>query len=443
MGAHAPGSAVKIGGRRFAFVRMLSSGLTMQALVSIGSFVVGLILIRRTKDAEYGYYVLVTNALLLLATLQIAFIQPPLVTRLARLDAAGRAAFVGGLYRNLRRIWPSLTLATAVVALLLRVFQVIGNHMLLLVLAAGGALLATLYREFFRVVLLAYRRPHSVLAADAVYVALLVCGAWLASLGTLAAALAALTLGLSALVGGRLCSGSLWRFEPWNIGGSRGVLAEIAPLALWSTGGAAVHWLFSQGYSYVVAGTLDVTAVAAIAAMRLLVMPVNLLSTGLGSIMLPAISAWLNTESARKVFGRQIMFSLGLASLALGYFGLVWWLRDPIFIHVLKRHSPSFDVLLLLWSAVALLMLFRDQLIYLLVVRGRFRPLAGLTLMSAVLALVLSYAAMREYGVAGALVGVLLGETLNVVGILILCVRETRDNDAIVGLPGPAKERVI
>jgi O-antigen/teichoic acid export membrane protein len=434
---------MKDGGRSFAFVRMLSSGLTMQALVSIGSFVVGLILIRRTTDTEYGYYVLVTNALLLSATLQLSFIQPPLVTRLARFDAAARAAFVGGLYRNLRRLWPYLALAVAAVALLLRLFRLIGNHLLLLLIAAGCALLATLYREFFRVVLLAYRRPHSVLRADALYVVLLVGGAWLASLGTQAAAVAALTLGLSALIGGRLCSGALWRFEPWNIEGARGVLEEIAPLALWSTGGAAIHWLFSQGYSYVVAGTLDVTAVAAIAAMRLLVMPVNLLSTGLGSIMLPAISNWLNTESTRKVFGRQILFSLGLAAVALGYFALVWGLRERIFDHVLKKHSASFDLLLLLWSSIALLMLFRDQLIYLLVVKGRFRSLAALTFMSAVLALVLSYAAMREYGVAGALVGVLLGETVNVAGILYLCCRETRDLGALLDLPGSSKGRTI
>jgi O-antigen/teichoic acid export membrane protein len=280
------------------------------------------------------------------------------------------------------------------------------------------------------------------LQADALYVVLLVFGAWLASLGTLAAALAVVTLGLSAIVGGRLCSAALWRFEPWDIKGARGVLTEIAPLALWSTGGAAIHWLFSQGYSYVVAGTLDVTAVAAISAMRLLVMPVNLLSTGLGSIMLPAISNWLNTESTRKVFGRQLLFALGLGGLALGYFAVVWLLRQQIFDHVLKKHSQSFDVLLLLWSSIALLMLFRDQLIYLLVVKGRFRSLAALTFMSAVLALVLSYAAMRQYGVAGALLGVLLGEAVNVTGILYLCFRETHDLGAILELPEPPKERV-
>lgn len=434
---------MKEGGRSFAFVRMLSSGLTMQALVSSGSFVVGLILIRRTRDAEYGYYVLVTSALLLLTTLQLSFIQPPLVTRLARFDPAARADFVGGLYRNLRRLWPYAALLTTAVAIALRVFGLIGNRLLVLLIAAGFALAATLYREFFRVVLLAYRRPHCVLQADAVYVVLLVFGAWLASLGTLAAALAAITLGLSAVIGGKLCSASLWRFEPWDIQGAQGVLTEIAPLALWSTGGAAIHWLFSQGYSYVVAGTLDVTAVAAISAMRLLVMPVNLLSTGLGSIMLPAISNWLNTETTRKVLGRQILFALGLGGLALGYFTVVWMLRQPIFDHVLKKHSSSFDVLLLLWSSIALLMLFRDQLIYLLVVKGRFRSLAALTFMSAILALVLSYAAMRVYGVTGALVGVLLGEAVNVTGILYLCLRETHDCDAILNLPQAPEERAV
>ena len=44
-----------------------------------------------------------------------------------------------------------------------------------------------------------------------------------------------------------------------------GLLRQIAPGAMWATAGAATHWLFSQSYSYIVAMTLDVTAVAAIA----------------------------------------------------------------------------------------------------------------------------------------------------------------------------------
>jgi O-antigen/teichoic acid export membrane protein len=142
------------------------------------------------------------------------------------------------------------------------------------------------------------------------------------------------------------------------------------------------------------------------------------------------------------VLVRQLLFALGLGGLALGYFAVVWMLREPIFDHVLKKHAQSFDVLLLLWSSIALLMLFRDQLIYLLVVKGRFRSLAALTFTSAVLALVLSYAAMRKYGVGGALLGVLLGEAVNVTGILYLCFRELGGPDAILDLPPAPKELV-
>ncbi len=426
MDSDGPGRPLKRAARGVAFLRLLSSAVTMQALLSASSFVVGLILIRRTTDTQYGYYVLVTNAVLLLALLQQAFIQPQLVTRMPGYDLAQRAALVGGLFRDQRRWWPLLASASLAIDVVLRICGIIDNHLMLLILAATAAVTAALFREFFRIVLLSYRRPGSVLRADAVYVTLLVAGAWAASRSAYPAAIATLTFGLSALAGGLLCTRSLWRFEPWNIRGFPGILREVAPLALWAAGGTITHWIFSQGYSYLVAGTLDVAAVAAIAATRLLTMPINLLSTGLGSMMLPSISAWLQTHSARRVFGRQVLFSLGVACLALGYLGVVWTFRDWIFHHVFNKHPESFDSLLLLWSLVALLMLFRDQLVYLLVVRGRFRVLAGLTFASAVAALMLSYLAMHRYGVAGALAGVLVGELLNVCGILYLCFRETR-----------------
>jgi O-antigen/teichoic acid export membrane protein len=412
--------------RRVAFLRLLSSAVTMQALLSGSSFLVGLILIRRTSDTQYGYYVLVTNAVLLLTLLQQSFIQPQLITRMPACDLQQRAAMVGGLYRDQRRWWPALAGFSGGIGIVLRLCGIIDNQMLFIVLTGTAALSAALFREFFRIVLLSHRRPGSVLRADAVYVVLLVAGAWIASTSALPAAFATLTLSIAAAVGGFLCTRSLWRFEAWDIRGAPGILRQIAPLGLWAAGGTITHWLFSQGYSYLVAGTLDVAAVAAIAATRLLTMPINLLSTGLGSMMLPSISAWLHSHSTRKVFGRQILFSMGLAALSLVYLTAIWIFRDWIFLHVFKKHSPSFDTLLLLWSLVVLVMMFRDQLVYLLVVRGRFRSLAVLTLGSAVVALLLSYAAMLRHGVAGALGGVLVGELLNVSGIIYLCLRETR-----------------
>ena len=54
--------------------------------------------------------------------------------------------------------------------------------------------------------------------------------------------------------------------------------------------------------------------------------------------------------------------------MACVYLAALWVFRDWIFLHVFKKHSASFDTLLALWSVVVLLMLFRDQLVYLLIV---------------------------------------------------------------------------
>ncbi len=412
--------------RRAALVHLLGSAVVMQALLSGSSFLIGLILLRRTSDLQYGYYVLMQNAIQLLIILQFAFIQPQLVTRISACDAAGRAGLIGGLYREQRALWPLVIALAVPIALLLRLLHAINTDEAFLILTAAAAVVAVLYREFFRMVMLGYRRPAEVLRADAVYVALLVLGVLIATHTPAPAAVAVVAMAAAAVVGGALCSRSLWRFEPWNIRGSPGILRALTPLGTWSASGAAVHWMLSQGYNYLVAGMLSVPAVAAIAATRLTIMPINLLSSGIGTIMLPTTAAWLNTHGARKVMRRSVALALLMAVVAICYFTLVWLGREWLFGTLLKKQFPQRDSLLLLWFAAGLAMLLRDQLLHLLNVRHRFRSLTSLTLLSAVVALSISFLTMPHIGVIGALLGVLTGEVLNVAGLLALTVLEVR-----------------
>jgi O-antigen/teichoic acid export membrane protein len=255
---------------------------------------------------------------------------------------------------------------------------------------------------------------------------MLVAGAFLATLSPMPAAVVAMTLALSCLVGAALLSKALWHHAPWNRQAPRGMLREIAPQGAWSGFGGGVHWLFSQGYNYVVAGTLDVTAVAALAATRLMVMPVGLLSTGIGTLMLPTVSKWTHEHTAMKVLKRLSLFATGLAALAACYLVFMLLMSDWIFVHLFKKDFAQRDLLLLVWSAVALVTAFRDQLYYFLVTRARFRLTASITSASALVALVVSILALRQFGVIGALVGLLAGELFNVVGIVIFSLREAR-----------------
>jgi len=412
---------------------MLSGGVAVQAIISAANFIVGLLLIRRSPDAQYGYYVLIATAILLSTTIQGAYIQPAMILRLTRYDKDGRANLIGSLMRDQNRLVPYVVGTAVIFAVVLQVTGHLGFTLAAIFVGGTAAVVAALRREFFRMVLFAYRCPNDVLKSDFVYCVLLVLGAYLATLTAIPAAVAALTLAVSALVGGSLLSKALWRHEAWNPKAPTGMLREIAPQGAWSSFGGGVHWLFSQGYNYLVAGALDVTAVAALAATRLLIMPVGLLSTGIGTLMLPTVSRWTNELGAKTVFSRLILFAGGLAATASIYLLIMWLARDWIFVHVLKRDFAHRDLLLSVWLAIALVQVLRDQLIYFLVARAHFRLTSSITLVSAIVSFAVSLVAMHQLGVIGALLGLLTGEVLNVAGIIYFSVREARQ--APEGLP--------
>ena len=406
--------------RRVAFARLLGSAVGSQALLSAASFAVGLILIRRTPDAQYGAYVLALGAVLLAASLQNAFINPLLSNRFSRLDQPGRANLIGGIQREQRRLLAIAATVTVGGVASLWHFDLLDGRSGPLVLATGAAAIAVMHREFVRLVLLAHRRPQDVLRCDLLHVALMVAGAALATLTPMPALAAIVSLAVAALASGQLLSRALFRHEAWNPRAPARALHEMALLAAWSTVGAAIHWTFSQGSLYVVASRLDVASVAAIAATRLLLMPMNLLSTGIGSLMLPLASGWLHEHGATVLLRRLLGFALALGAATACYLALLWWAREWLFASVLHKAFADRDALLLMWGLIFLVMVVRDQLVYLLAAEGRFRALTLLTLASATVSLAASWAAMARFGVVGALAGMLAGEALSLLGIVWL-----------------------
>lgn len=411
---------------RWVFLRMLIGAVAVQALVSASNFAVGLLLVRRTSTVQYGYYVLITTAVLLATTLQGAFVQPPMVIRLTRSTKSAWADLVGGLYKDQRRLitYASVLMCAAVLALYLGRRT---NWQVLVMLVFGAiAVAAALRREFFRMVLFAHRRPETVLRSDFFYCICLVGGAFAATFAPVPAATAALTFGISALIGGSLLAGNLRRHELWNPNAPSGTLKQIAADGAWSAFGAGVHWLSSQGYTYLVAATINVAAVAALSATRLFCTPVVLLSVGIGTLMLPTASRWNNNHRAIAVLGRLALFALALDGLSSIYFLVVWYARGWIFGHVLKKHFPQGDPLLLVWFAITLVTVFRDQMLYFLTTRARFKATSLLALFSALLALTIGFIMIRHIGPVGASLGLLIGEAFNAMGILVLSLREAK-----------------
>lgn len=423
---------MKLLANRVAFARIFGGAVISQALLSAINLLTGLILIRRASQAQYGYYVLIAAAAPLLVQLQNALIAPLLTSNVNTAGDAERKNYVGGLLREQRKLLAIVCASGLLVCCLVWLGGGVRPETALVLFAGVIAAMTALYRDFMRIIVITYRRPYDVLRADVVYAILFVGGVWLSTLTGISGALSGVAMGGAAVVGGLLLARGLWRHDPWNTPGIPGAFAKSVMLGIWAATGAVIHWVFNQGYTYIVAARLDVTAVAAIAATRLLLSPLGVFSLGIGTLMFSTSTLWLKHHGPRGLLRRVLAFALGMLCLSIAYIAVMWWMRDWIFLHILKRDYPQRDLLLGMWSWVFLCTVIRDQVIYLQMAKGQFKRLAGLTFFCAALGLSVTFLAIGRFGAAGGLLGLLVGEIAYVVGVVVLTVRDMRS-----GAPRP------
>lgn len=419
-------AAMKLFANRAAFARVFGGAVISQALLSIINLLAGLILIRRAPQAQYGYFVLIAAGAPLLTQLQNQLISPLLTTRVTNAGDEERKNYLGGLIREQRQLLAIVAAASLIGCCLVWLGGALRPQIAMILVAGVIAAVATQFREFFRLLLVSYRRPYDVLRADVVFAIVLVGGIWLSTLTSSPAALSALALAGAAVVGGSLLSRALWRHDPWNPHGSPGAFVTSVRLGVWSATGAVIHWVFTQGYTYIVAARLDVSAVAAIAATRLLLSPLGVFSLGIASVMFATSKLWLKHHGSGGLLRRILVFTLGMSCATIAYVAIMWSMRDWVFLHILKRDYPQRDLLLGIWSLIFFCTVMRDQVIFLLMAKGQFKRLAGLTFCCAVLGITVTFVLINRFGAAGGLLGLLAGEIAHVVGVMVLTVRDMR-----------------
>jgi O-antigen/teichoic acid export membrane protein len=417
---------MKLFANRAAFARIFGGAVISQALLSVINLLIGLILIRRASQAQYGYYVLIAAAAPMLVQLQNALVAPLLTSRVTTAADEERRNYVGGLLREQRQLLAIVATASLIVCYLVWLSGGVQPATAVILLAGVIAAMGSLFRDFMRLILVTYRRPYEVLRADVMFAIVFIGGVWLSTLTSTPAALSALAMAGASVVGGLLVSRALWRHDPWNTPGSRGAFGNSVLLGVWSATGAVIHWVFNQGYTYIVAARLDVSAVAAIAATRLLLSPLGVFSLGINSLMFSTSTLWLKHHGSRGLLRRVLVFALGMSCVSIAYVATMWLMRDWIFLHILKRDYPQRDLLLGIWSLVFFCTVIRDQVIFFQLAKGQFKRLAGLTFFCAVLGLSVTFLAIGRFGAAGGLLGLLAGEIAHVVGVMLLTVHDMR-----------------
>lgn len=411
-----------------ALLRLFSTSIATQALLSAGNFVVGLLLLRNAEAAQYGYFVLAQTSILLLVAVQGSLVSGPMNILAPKRSEQDRALLIGTIARTQRgllgRLFPALLLVPALVWLS-------DPRHPQLALLLGGAILAgwmALRREFLRSVLLVYFRPDLLFRADALYVLVLLGSTALAvALPGPVGAYAVLGLSLSAALSAALAYRAVGRRQGWTAGGDGpAVWREMRPLGTWALIGAMTSWAYLQGYNYVLAGTVGAVAVAHVNAARLMLMPMVLLQVGVEKMLVPQAASWLHRDGLRPMVRRAATFALGVALLDAIYLALLWPLRDWITADLMRVQIGDRDLLILLWGATMILSSMRGGLMCSLVAMARFRALAAVAAASAAVSLTATFFGVQHLGLPGAVSGMIAGELAGLMGMLGLIVQGLR-----------------
>ena len=411
-------------------VRVLSGAVMSQAMLSAANFAVGLVLIRYTSDQTYGYYVLAFYALALLTTVQGAWLSGPLSVLSAKKSEDERHRMIGSIrsqQEGFLRLLAFLGCTGPLVAWALGWLPRVDALVMAATALAGWTALS---REFMRTVAMIYSRPQALLGGDLSYVLALVSVVGLAAaVGEPAAApVAVLALALAGFAALQFFSRSLGRSHGWaelDTAHAARWWGEMRSFGLWATVGAVIYWTFSQGYNYLLAAKLDLAAVAAINAARLLLMPTYLLTTGVKGMLLPQSARWLEEQGFAALLRRQALIIAVLSVLFAAYFVFLWLTHEWIFREVMRREELSDTVFLLAgWAVLSSLNLVRDMFQNALLALERLKRLAWLSAASTTTAIAVLWWALDAYGVRGAMMGLIAGELVNTGGVLLLCAWE-------------------
>lgn len=410
-------------------IPLFSAAIVDQVVLSGTNFIVGLLLIRYATDRDYALYVLVQSALLLVITVHGSWLTGPLAILTPQLSAEERWRTIGSVKHAQRRFLGVLAVPLLLVPLLGYLTGLFPG--LLAAVIAIGVLAgwASLRREYLRSVLLMYSRTHSLLGADSVYAASLLVGVALALLfGKPVVIGAALALVFAALAGAAAGHRALAMTHAWKEEGVVTIWPGIRRLGFWSLLGASTYWFLGQSFNYVLASRIDLKAVADINAARLLLMPALVLTAGVASLLTPSAATWYAEIGLRRLVRRLLMFLLVVGFLEVTYFACVWTSRDWLFVDVLHKNIQDRDHLLILWAGLAIIALFRDVLQCALIATGRLKSLAWQVGISTAVALPLMWFGVAWWGVAAALIGQIVGEMINLAGIIFVLRKSMRQH---------------
>ncbi len=404
-----------------------------QAALSAVTFAVGLAFLYRGTPAQYGLFTLLASAVYLLGSAQNALVNTPMIVLAPRMKPGEVERFEQALFAGLM---PGALIASAIAAGILVVVEPGIGRWWQAVPIISIVLLPQLLRDFFRSQEYAHLSPDIALRRDGVFAVVAILSVVILSyLGSIRALPAFVVLGIAAAcVSFGPAGHSLGQGLNWSV--TAGAYRSSWGCSCWALLGALTSWAQSYAYVYIPYALSGAQEVGYLAAARLMIMPVSLLSQSWSNLYRPLASRHLaqrQERAARKLFR---LSSAILGTILVLYTSLVLFALNVLPARVLPQRYVGVDRYLLLWAGVVLLQIVRSNLSSLLQAQLAFRSLAIYGAVVAAVSVGVTVVLVHLLGSIGSLVGLSLGELLLTLG-LALQLRQRRDRSEVIVVPEP------
>ena len=372
-------------------------GVIDVAALSASNFILSLFVIRELGDSNYAIYMNIFSMLMLLSTLQNAFLNTTLSVKYAKIN----------VHKTKLNKASSLCYVANVVYLifLVPVIFLMFKLNIFLVISVYLAFVFYLSRELFRIYNYVFDRRK-----------LIVISALISFMVTLLGLIAPILVDfkvvkLSYLYSVIALSGVIGliiliyrcKFTVPSAAEIKSTLNDIVDVGRWSSVGSLATWAQNNSYTYLATLIVGLEATAALAISRLIIMPINLVASGIYMAEKPQ---WAKLFSIDKKQLRAIMivFVLCYSSLVL--------IALPLIEALLKVTINLW--ILLTWFLACLIQSFKFSNSNILIVSEDFKYMALMGIKVSLLGVLLSTLLGFYFGAIGIVIGFVLGELLHV-----------------------------
>lgn len=395
----------------YALGKAVSLSALNQVISSGTNLLLSIYLAKALTPAEFGLYGIGFSAALLLSGMGNALILTQMAVHFPEKGEGERAQYAA------RMLWLVMGLCALVLALMLPTRLIlestgvgVGSDFLL---AAALSSVSYLLKDYFVRLSYSLRSETSAIIVSSFVALGTLGGGVLAALldARLSAVTALLTFSFGQLLGAG--AGAFRAALPMLKCDARHVLIDVRQAWLggrWAVGGALVIWLQSQAYIYVTAATVGAAGVGYANVARLFVSPFQAILPAVGQVMLPRLASMRATGVAgishlarRYLIAMTALVGVYLTILAIAYRFLV---------SALGPQYASLGALVGLWGFVLIAQVLRDSASTTMQALRMFREIMTRNIWSALVVVVSALLLSTQFGAAGSILSVALGEAV-------------------------------